>query len=126
MLPPSGYSQRRCIAQVLVAKWKILSSKIKRLAPPANSIWIDYRVIFCGKADSSAISEDERRYTCELDDFLKITNLSNYNRVFPPDHKQVSPSYDLGGAFNKFFRGPEFKPTAFSYHDFQITCVLTF
>lgn len=108
--------------RMLADKWKILSSKIQsRLKPPAKQVWIDYRVILCGTADASSIPSDERPYVLTLDYFLKLSTRGAYQKEFktltslPPVN-----ATDHVIAFKEFFYGPEFKPTAFSFLNFQI------
>jgi hypothetical protein len=120
-----GDDMGRSPVKVLADKWKILSSKIRaRLSEPARSVYIDYRVVMCGSADFSAISDDERKYVITLEQFLKIARLGGYRQEFgtsyagkPNNHLQV---------FTQFFRGREFKPSGFSFGNFQIVGEATF
>jgi serine/threonine protein kinase len=120
-----GEDMGRSPVKVLADKWKILSSKIRnRLTEPARSVFIDYRVVMCGTADLSAIPEEERKFVITLEQFLKIAKLGGYRQEFgspcggkPNNHLQT---------FSNFFRGREFKPSGFSFGNFQIVGEATF
>lgn len=120
-----GDDMGRSPVKVLADKWKILSSKIRaRLSEPTRSAYIEYRVVMCGSADFSAISDDERKYVITLEQFLKIARAGGYRQEFGPpcggkpiNHLQV---------FTQFFRGREFKPSGFSFGNFQIVGEATF
>lgn len=120
-----GEDMGRSPVKVLADKWKILSSKIRnRLAEPARSVYIDYRVVMCGSADYSAIPDDERAFVCTLERFLKIAKQGAYRQEFgapcagkPNQHLQT---------FTQFFRGRDFKPSGFSFGNFQIVGEATF
>lgn len=120
-----GDDMGRSPVKVLADKWKILSSKIRnRLAEPAKSVYIDYRVVMCGTADFSAISDDEKAFVLTLDQFLKIAKQGGYRQEFgnpcagkPNQHVQI---------FTQFFRGRDFKPAGFSFGNFQIVGEATF
>ena len=78
-----GDDMGRSPVKVLADKWKILSSKIQaRLATPARSVYIDYRVVMCGSADYSAIPEDEKAFVRTLDQFLRIAKQGGYRQEF--------------------------------------------
>lgn len=121
----NGNDMGRSPVHVMADKWKILSSKIReRLTGPAKSVWIDYRVVLCGSADASNIPVDEKAYVITLEEFLKIAKPNGYKRVFgevkggkPCQHIQV---------FTNFFRGRDFKPSGFSFNNFQIVGEATF
>ena len=81
----------------------------------------------CGSSTASSfaaplmppdINPDERQWVSQLDDFLKIATKSGYQRLFP-DKKNGTPLDHLG-IYRTFFRGPEFRPSAFSFLNFQI------
>lgn len=117
----NGSEMGRSAVRVLADKWKILSSKIKdRLKEPARSVWIDYRVILCGTADASQIPVDERRYVLSLERFLKLCTRGAYESEFGRQHPKSVNAADQRKAFNDLFKGPQFKPTVFSYLNFQI------
>ncbi len=120
-----GEDMGRSPVKVLADKWKILSSKMRnRLAEPVRSVYIDYRVVMCGTANFSEISDDEKAYVLTLDQFLKIARQGGYRKEFatpcagkPNQHLQ---------AFTQFFRGRDFKPSGFSFNNFQIMGEATF
>jgi serine/threonine protein kinase len=89
-----------------------------RLPEPVRSIRNDYRVVLCGKEDIRQLSQDERDYILRLDDFLKLSKEGFYVKHFGP--KKPLRATDHIAAFSAFFRGPEFKPTTFSFNNFQI------
>jgi serine/threonine protein kinase len=100
-------------------KLKILNGKMKnRLSEPIRSVRNDYRVILCGQEDIRALPEEQRGYIVKLDDFLKIATEGNYTKMFGP--KKPINGLDHLTTLNAFFRGPEFKPTIFSFNNFQI------
>ncbi len=110
----------RSPVRVLEDKWKILASMIqRRLKGPAKNVWLDYRVVLCGTADASAIPEEERPYVLTLDYFLKLCTRGAYEKEFRP-HPGAVNAADHTPVFKDFFYGPEFKPTAFSFMNFQI------
>jgi hypothetical protein len=53
-----------------------------------------------------------------LDDLLKISKEGSYVKQFGP--RKPLRATDHIGVFSSFFRGPEFKPTSFSFNNFQI------
>lgn len=120
-----GDDMGRSPVKVLADKWKILSSKIRnRLAEPAKSVYIDYRVVMCGTADFSAIPDDEKAFVLTLNQFLKIAKQVGYRQEFgnscagkPNQYLQV---------FTQFFRGRDFRPAGFSFGNFQIVGEATF
>lgn len=120
-----GEDVGRSPVKVLADKWKILSSKIRnRLTEPVRSVFIDYRVVMCGTADFSAIPDDERAFVVTLEQFLKIAKQGAYRQTFgaatsgkPNKHLQT---------FTQFFRGRDFKPSGFSFGNFQIAGEATF
>jgi serine/threonine protein kinase len=115
----NGNDRGRSAVKVLADKCKILSSKIKKhLIGHARNVWDEYRVVFCGNAGWNQLHEDERRYIVSLDDFLKISTEGGYQKQFG-GIKSPNPC-DFLSDFTRFFRGPEFKPTVFSYNNFQI------
>jgi len=115
----SGNDMGRSPVRVMADKWKILSSKIKeRLQNPAKSVWIDYRVVLCGTADASEIPLDEKAYVLPLEQFLKIAKPNGYKQVFG-DIKGGKPCQYIQ-IFTQFFRGKDFKPSGFSFNNFQI------
>jgi Nuclease-related domain len=123
----NGNDMGRSAVKVLADKWKILSSKIReRLKPPARSVWIDYRVILCGSADSTALPIDERPFVLSLDYFLKVGTRGEYEKVFGKPHPKAINAAEQSSAFTQFFRGPQFKPATFSYMNFQIDGDATF
>lgn len=115
----NGNDRGRSAVKVMADKGKILSSKMKKhLTGYARQVWDEYRVVFCGSADWSSLPEDERRYIMNLSDFLKISTPGGYQKQFG-GAKSPNPC-DFLPDFTRFFRGPEFKPTIFSYNNFQI------
>ncbi|PBJ10758.1 AAA domain-containing protein [Pseudomonas sp. ACN5] len=115
----SGEDMGRSPVKVLADKWKILSSKIQaRLSNPAKSVYIDYRVVMCGSADFSAIPEDEKAFVLTLDQFLRIAKSGGYRQEFK-DSRSGTPNQYVQ-TFTSFFRGKDFKPSGFSFNNFQI------
>ena len=114
----SGNDMGRSPIKVTADKSKILSSKLKKLKFPVGYVWLDYRVVLCGTADASAINPDERQWVSQLEDFLKIATKGGYQKLFP-DKKAGTPLDHLT-EYRAFFRGPEFRPTTFSFQNFQI------
>lgn len=120
-----GDDMGRSPVKVLADKWKILSSKIQaRLPAPAKSVYIDYRVIMCGSADYSAIPEDEKAFVQTLDHFLRIAKQGGYRQEFG-ELRAGKPNQYLQ-TFTPFFRGKDFKPSGFSFGNFQIVGDATF
>lgn len=120
-----GDDMGRSPVKVMADKWKILSSKIQnRVQGAAKNVWIDYRVVMCGTADFSAVSVDERAYILTLDQFLKISKPNVYKQIFG-DTKGGKPNTHIT-AFTQFFRGKDFKPSGFSFNNFQIIGEATF
>ncbi|WP_218831878.1 AAA domain-containing protein [Bordetella genomosp. 10] len=120
-----GDDMGRSPVKVLADKWKILSSKIRnRLAEPAKSVYIDYRVVMCGTADFSAIPDDEKAFVLTLDQFLKIAKQGGYRKEFDPPRAGKPDQYLQ--TFTQFFRGRDFKPAGFSFGNFQIVGEATF
>lgn len=120
-----GDDMGRSPVKVLADKWKILSSKIQaRLATPARSVYIDYRVVMCGSADYSAIPEDEKAFVRTLDQFLRIAKQGGYRQEFG-ELRAGKPNQYLQ-TFTPFFRGKDFKPSGFSFNNFQIVGEATF
>lgn len=120
-----GEDMGRSPVKVLADKWKILSSKIRnRLPEPARSSYIDYRVVMCGTADFSAIPDDEHAFVLTLDQFLKIAKQGGYRQEFG-NPCAGKPSQYLQ-TFTPFFRGRDFKPSGFSFGNFQIVGEATF
>lgn len=120
-----GNDMGRSAVKVLADKWKILSSKIHaRLPAPAKSAYIDYRVIMCGSADYSAIPEDEKEFVLTLGQFLRITKQGGYRQEFG-EQRAGKPNQYLQ-TFTPFFRGKDFKPSGFSFGNFQIVGEATF
>jgi serine/threonine protein kinase len=115
----NGNDRGRSAVKVMADKCKILSSKIKKhLVGHARNVWDEYRVVFCGTADWKQLPEDERRYILSLSEFLKISTPGGYQKQFGGT-KSPNPC-DYLPEFTRFIRGPEFKPTVFSYNNFQI------
>lgn len=120
-----GDDMGRSPVKVLADKWKILSSKIRnRLAEPVRSVYIDYRVVMCGNANFSAIPDDEKAFVLTLDQFLKIAKQGGYRQEFG-NPVAGKPNQYLQ-AFTQFFRGRDFKPSGFSFGNFQIVGEATF
>lgn len=120
-----GNDVGRSPVKVLADKWKILSSKIQtKLSEPAKSVFIDYRVIMCGTADYSAIPDDEKRFVQTLDQFLRIAKPGSYRQEFPESYGIKANLHRE--TFTQFFRGKEFKPSGFSFGNFQISGEATF
>lgn len=120
-----GDDMGRSPVKVLADKWKILSSKIQaRLPAPAKHVYIDYRVVMCGSADFSAIPQDEKTYVLTLDQFLKMSKPGGYRQEFG-DLQPRKPNEYLQ-VFTPFFRGRDFKPSGFSFNNFQIVGEATF
>lgn len=116
----NGNDMGRSPVKVTAEKAKILASKIKdKIREPARSVWVDYRVVLCGNADASGISVDEQRWVMRLDQFAKISTRGKYEQVFGRPPRAIKAS-DYVSEFAPFFRGPLFKPTAFSFNNFQI------
>lgn len=121
----NGDDMGRSAVKVLADKWKILGSKIRDNLPrPANTVHIDYRVVMCGSADYSSLPDEERAYMLTLEEFLKTAREGRYRQVFQKSHG-INPTNSIQ-AFTQFFRGNEFKPTGFSFHNFQIQGEATF
>jgi serine/threonine protein kinase len=111
--------------KVIAAKCKIFASKMKKYLPePARSAWNEYRVVLCGTEDTRAIPDDEKAFVLRLDEFLKIATEGNYTRIF--GSRRSGRPCDQTAAFSAFLRGPEFKPTSFSFNNFQIEGEATF
>jgi serine/threonine protein kinase len=109
----------RSPVMVTTLKAKILNGKMKtRLPEPARSVRNDYRVVLCGEEDIRRLPQDEKDYILRLDDFLKISKEGSYVKHFGP--KKPLRATDHIPVFSSFFRGPEFKPTGFSFNNFQI------
>jgi serine/threonine protein kinase len=120
-----GDDMGRSPVKVLADKWKILSSKIQaRLPAPAKHVYIDYRVVMCGSADFSSIPQDEKTYVLTLDQFLKMSKPGGYRQEFG-DLQPRKPNEYLQ-VFTPFFRGRDFKPSGFSFNNFQIVGEATF
>ena len=120
-----GDDMGRSPVKVLADKWKIISSKIKaRLKPPESEVYIDYRVVMCGSADFSEIPEDEKPFVRTLEQFLKVAKLGGYQSEFG-SLKARKPCEYLK-AFTPFFKGKDFKPSSFSFNNFQIVGEATF
>ncbi len=120
-----GNDMGRSPVLVMADKWKILSSKIQaRLPSPAKSVWIDYRIVMCGSADYSEISAYERAYILSLEQFLRIAKQTTYRQIFG-DTKGGKPNQHIQ-IFTQFFRGKDFKPSGFSFNNFQIFGDTTF
>lgn len=120
-----GDDMGRSPVKVMADKWKILSSKIQsRLQGPAKNVWIDYRVVMCGSADFSEVSVDEKAYILTLDQFLKISKPNVYRQIFG-DTRGGKPNTHIT-TFTQFFRGKDFKPSGFSFNNFQIIGETTF
>lgn len=120
-----GDDMGRSPVKVMADKWKILSSKIQsRLQAPAKNVWIDYRIVMCGTADFSEVSADERAYMLTLDQFLKISKTNVYKQIFG-ETKGGKPNTHIT-TFTQFFRGKDFKPSGFSFNNFQIIGEATF
>ncbi|MCA8171411.1 AAA domain-containing protein [Burkholderia gladioli] len=120
-----GDDMGRSPVKVLADKWKILSSKIRnRLSEPAKSVYIDYRVVMCGTADFSAITDDEKAFVLSLDQFLKIAKQGGYRQEF--QNQCAGKPNQYVQTFTQFFRGREFKPSGFSFGNFQIVGEATF
>lgn len=115
----------RSPVKVLADKWKILSSKIQaKLPAPAKSVYIDYRVVMCGSADFSSIPEEEKAVVLTLERFLRIAKQGAYRQEFG-DLRAGKPNQYLQ-TFTPFFRGKDFKPSGFSFNNFQIVGEATF
>jgi serine/threonine protein kinase len=120
-----GDDMGRSPVKVLADKWKILSSKIQaRLTAPAKQVYIDYRVVMCGNADYSAIPDDEKGFVRTLDQFLRIAKQGGYRQEFG-DLQPRKPN-EYVQVFTPFFRGRDFKPSGFSFNNFQIMGEATF
>ena len=120
-----GDDMGRSPVKVLADKWKILSSKIQaRLSAPAKQVYIDYRVVMCGKADFSAVPDDEKAFVRTLDQFLRIAKPAGYRQEF--GELQARKPNEYVQVFTSFFRGKDFKPSGFSFNNFQIVGEATF
>ncbi|MGE8158984.1 AAA domain-containing protein [Paraburkholderia sp. NPDC080076] len=120
-----GDDMGRSPVKVLADKWKILSSKIRaRLSAPAKQVYIDYRVVMCGNADFSAVPDDEKAFVRTLDQFLKIAKPGGYRQEF--GELQARKPNEYLDVFTPFFRGRDFKPSGFSFNNFQIVGEATF
>lgn len=114
-----GNDMGRSAVKVTTDKTKILSAKIKaKLHSPANDVWIDCRVVMCGHSDTSALPIDEREWVCDLPDFLKLTTAGAYRSFFGSPKSVAANEY--ASEFKSFFKGPEFRPTTFSFQNFEI------
>lgn len=116
----AGNDMGRSPVKVTADKCKILASKLHKLREPARSVWNEYRVVICGNADISGIDPDERRYVVTLDHFLKISTSGAYEKMFGRPRQNAVRACDHVVEFGEFFKGPQFKPTAFSFNNFQI------
>ncbi|WP_422565599.1 hypothetical protein [Ideonella sp.] len=120
-----GDDMGRSPVKVLADKWKILSSKIQaRLQAPAKAVYIDYRVVMCGSADFSAIPQDEKSFVLTLDQFLRIAKQGGYRQEFG-ELRAGKPNRYVQ-TFTPFFRGKDFRPSGFSFNNFQIIGEATF
>lgn len=120
-----GDDMGRSPVKVLADKWKILSSKIQaRLSAPAKHVTIDYRVVMCGNADFSAIPEDEKAFVLTLDQFLRIAKPGGYSQELGEQRGIKANQHQQ--TFTQFFRGKDFKPSGFSFNNFQIVGDATF
>jgi serine/threonine protein kinase len=64
-------------------KAKILKSILDRNVGGAGSLLVDSRVVLCGNSPSPALTEDEKPYVLQLDEFLKIKDPVAYKRILP-------------------------------------------
>ena len=120
-----GNDMGRSPVKVLADKWKILSSKIQaRLTGPAKAVYIDYRVVMCGSADFSMIPQEEKSVVLTLEQFLRIAKQGGYRQEFG-ELRAGKPNQYLQ-AFTPFFRGKDFRPSGFSFNNFQIVGEATF
>ncbi|HHR4294375.1 TPA: protein kinase domain-containing protein, partial [Salmonella enterica] len=78
----------------------------------------------CGSADFSEIPEDEKSFVCTLEQFLKIAKSGGYQGEFGPQKARKPCEYLQ--VFTPFFRGKDFKPSSFSFNNFQIVGEATF
>lgn len=67
-------------------KARILKGIIERTIKGGQSILVDSRVVLCGNSPSPILSEDEKPFVLQLDEFIKIKDAAAYKRILPlPD-----------------------------------------
>ena len=64
-------------------KAKILKTILDAKISGAGSLLVDSRVVLCGNSPSPTLTEDEKPYVLQLDEFLKIKDPVAYKRILP-------------------------------------------
>lgn len=108
-------------------KAKILKGIFERNIPGAGSLLVDSRVVLCGNSPSPKLSDDEKRFVLQLDDFVKIKDPIAYKRLLPlPDAWQnskwkINSPLDNLQKIDLLFRGSSYiKPRDFSWQNYTI------
>ena len=87
--------------------------------------YVEAHVVMCGAATPEHLSVSERQYVHTLDEFVKITEQADYDRItqtFKPmiynDRRPRPNSPAAKKIFDQFFRGSRVTPADFQYMDY--------
>ncbi|ALG67241.1 AAA domain-containing protein [Beggiatoa leptomitoformis] len=109
--------------KITANKARILRTHIEK-SGIKPSPYIEHRVILCGTAKLENFPKEESEYIVKLDDFLKINNKSDYQRIFPkPTHTKLPELTRFDSFFNL---KNNFRPREFSYQNYKIEGDFTF
>lgn len=108
-------------------KAKILKSIIERTIKSGQSILVDSRVVLCGNSPSPILTEDEKPFVLQLDEFVQIKDERSYKRLLPlPDAWQrkgwsVPSPLDRQNEFELLFRSSSHvRARDFSWQNFKV------
>jgi serine/threonine protein kinase len=83
--PHQSSYERRDVSPVKKNKDKerIVKSIIERTIKNGRGIFVDGRVVLCGNSPSPMLTEEEKPYVLQLEEFLKIADPQAYKRILP-------------------------------------------
>ena len=87
----------------------IVKKYIKRFSNHNYAPSIHFLVVMTGNADFSELKDSEKKYTINLDDFLKIKDEKEFNSRFNPHSKSKVLNQDFE-IFDEIFSGKNVKP----------------
>jgi serine/threonine protein kinase/tRNA A37 threonylcarbamoyladenosine biosynthesis protein TsaE len=82
--------------------------------------FVQFFVVMCGTTNFSGISEEEKKYTISLNDFLKFNNKGIFNKHFKPHPAAQKLLNDLP-LLDKLFLGDNVKPKQFVVNGYKAT-----
>lgn len=108
-------------------KAKILKSILDRQIGGAGSLLVDSRVVLCGNSPSPALTEEEKPFVLQFDEFLKIKDSVAYHRILPLPLAWQNSNWTINSPlknaqkFDLLFRSAAYiRPRDFSWQNYTI------